>query len=317
MIIIPSRKFIEGELPEIKVGLEGWYGMQAIKRGRVVREYWFPEHNLITDLGLDRIGSAGANSIYRYMHVGLGTANPDGAQVQLSNFLANVTTSQPTTTSGNSGAPDFYAWRRFEWTSGIGDLGNNILTEIGVSGQTGNGLLFSRDLIRDAEGDPSSFPIQDDEQFRGIYELRIYAPQSDNPASVMIGANPHDTITRALDVNSGNWGAVNPGQVGVNFAANTIVGHSQAYSGDLVAITATNPSGSLGSATSVSTQDYNNGDHYRDRTTVWGISTGNGNIRTVTQGFNCCKFQVRYDPVIEKTSDQTLVLNQRVSWARK
>lgn len=317
MIIIPSRKFIEGELPEIKVGLEGWYGMQAIKRGRVVREYWFPEHNLITDLGLDRIGSAGANSVYRYMHVGLGTANPDGAQVQLSNFLANVTTLSPTTTTGNSGAPDFYAWRRFEWTSGIGDLGNNILTEIGVSGQTGNGRLFSRDLIRDAEGDPSSFPIQDDEQFRGIYELRIYAPQSDNPASVMIGANPHDTITRALGVNSVQWGLASPVQSAVNFAADAFASSSQAYSGDLVAITATNPSGNLGSATSVSTHAYNNGSHYRDLTTVWNISTGNGNIRTVTQVFNCCKFQVRYDPVIEKTSDQTLVLNQRVSWARQ
>src|SRR5690554_2414719 len=220
MIIIPSRKFIDGELPVIRVGLEGWYGMQAIKRGRVVREHWFHEHNMITDLRLDRIGSEGANSVYRYMHVGLGTANPDSAQVQLSNFLASIT-SQPTTTNGRSGAPDFYAWRRFEWTSGIGDLGNNILTEIGVSGQTGNGLLFSRDLIRDAEGDPSSFPIQDDEQFRGIYELRIYAPQSDNPASVMVGANSHDTITRALDVNGGQWNFVQPTQSTVNFAANT------------------------------------------------------------------------------------------------
>ena len=38
-IYIPSGRFLEGEIAEAKVGLEGWFTLRAIRRsGRVTRE---------------------------------------------------------------------------------------------------------------------------------------------------------------------------------------------------------------------------------------------------------------------------------------
>lgn len=315
-IITPGR-FIDGEAPEARCGLEGWFTLRAKDRwGRVRRERTFPTHNLITDLGLDRFGSENANSVYNRCHVGLGVTPPQVTDNQLANFLANVQTGSPSQTLGTAPAPDYYSWRRIEFTSAIGALGNNNLTEVGISGQNTNGLLFSRDLIKDSGGNPSAFPISDDEQLTVIYELRIYPPLSDSSETVSVGANTHDTLSRARNVTGGVWGLVASTQ-SVNNFSRAGSGHQGAYSGDLVAIDANQPSGSLGSASSGSVSDYNNGDHYRDVTNVWNIGTGNGDIRTVVFTVSCCSFQCQYDPPITKTSDQTLTLHQRISWGRR
>jgi len=323
-IYIPSGRFLEGEIAEAKVGLEGWFTLRAIRRsGRVTRERKFQVggcrelprfHNLITNLGMDRFGSVGANDLYTYCHVGTGTSTPSYTDTQLQNFLASI--SSPSTSSSNSGPPDYYSSLTRTWTSAIGALGNNNLTEIGISGQSANGLLFSRELIRDPNGNPAAFPISADEQLEVTYELRLYPNLVDVPATVTVGASSYDTITRPLGVTSGRWGAVTGPNV--NAARDTITsGAQRAYTGDLVPYTSTNPSGNLGDASSGATASYTNGSYYRDISNTWNISTGNGNIRVVTFKFGCAQFQVRFDPVITKTNTQVLTLHQRMSWARR
>lgn len=328
-IYIPSGRFLEGEVSEAKVGLEGWYTLRARRRsGRVTREHTFkaeacrelpPFHNLITDLGLNRFGSTSGNSLYTRCHVGTGTATPSVTDTQLHNFLAAVSTALPSEASGNSGPPDYYSYRTFTWTSAIGALGNNNLTEIGISGQNANGLLFSRELIRDSGGNPTAFPISNDEQLEVTYELRLYPNLTDVPATVMVGSNSHDTITRAIAVtNTARWAPVGAGSVLANAGwSGSAIGSNRAFSGDLVPYTDNTPSGNLGDASSGATAAYTNGTFYRDISNTWNISTGNGNIRTVTFGFGCAAFQVRYDPVITKLNTQVLTLNQRISWARR
>lgn len=325
-IYIPSGRFLEGEISEAKVGLEGWYTLRAIRRsGRVTREHTFkaeacrelpPFRNLITDLGLNRFGSTGASSVYSWCHVGTGTATPSVTDTQLQTFLAAVGTT-PATSIANSGPPDYYSYRRFTWTSTVGALGNNNLTEIGISGQATNGLLFSRELIRDSGGNPAAFPISDDEQLEVTYELRLYPNLSDVPATVMVGPNSHDTITRPIDVTTAaSWAPVNPLDSFANAALNS---PNVAYSGDLVPYTnsAGSLSGPLGAASSGATAPYTDGNFYRDVSNTWNISTGNGNIRVVMVSFRCATFQVRFDPVITKLNTQVLTLHQRISWARR
>jgi len=327
-IYIPSGRFVEGGLSEAKVGLEGWYTLRAIRRsGRVTRERTFkveacrelpPFHNLITNLGLNRFGSAGANSLYTRCHVGTGTATPSVTDTQLQNFLAAVSTSNPSEAVGNSGSPDYYSYRTLTWTSSIGALGNNNLTEIGISGQNGNGLLFSRELIRDSSGNPTAFPISSDEQLEVTYELRLYPNLTDVPATVMVGSNSHDTITRALKVNdAGIWGPLSVWVAAANASRGSQSDTNEAFSGDLVPYTGSVPSGRLGQASSGATATYTDGSFYRDISNTWDISRGNGNIRVVTVGFGCAAFQVRYDPVITKLNTQVLTLHQRISWARR
>lgn len=325
-IYIPSGRFLEGEVAEAKVGLEGWFTLRAIRRsGRVTRERKFKVgevrelprfHNLITNLGLDRFGWAGADVLYSSCHVGTGTATPSYTDTQLQNFLAAVGTT-PSSTTSNAGPPDYYAYRRFTWTSAIGALGNNNLTEIGISGQSANGLLFSRELIRDSNGNPAAFPISSDEQLQVTYELRLYPNLADVPATVTVGASSYDTITRPIGVNGSSWRLADPSAFNVNAERSPLAGTNRAFTGDLVPYTDAIPSGVLGDASSGATASYTSGSYYRDISNTWNISTGNGNIRTVTFKFACAQFQVRFDPVITKSNTQVLTLHQRMSWARR
>ena len=316
MIIIPARNIVESDPAHIPMGLEGWYSLRAIRGGRVVREIEFPTKNLITDLGLDRIGSESTANTYRYCHVGTGTTPPAPLDTQLANYLASVSASS-TTENGNSGTPDFYSWRRFTWVSNIGALGNNILTEIGVSGSTASGLLFSRDLIKDSAGNPSTFPISSDEQLAATYELRLYPPLGDVEAEVQIGSNTHDTITRAAVANSAQWGILTNTGSNVNFQASSSAGLTQVYEGDIGSITGL-PGGRTVNATSgtIDTLPYVNGSHYRDMSAGWSPATGAISVRSATFAFNCCRFQVQYDPPIPKQANEFLTLRQRVSWGR-
>lgn len=327
MIHVPSNRFIEGELSPAVVGIEGWFTLRAIRRsGRVTRERKFKVrsgasfHNLITTLGLNRFGSQTSNNLYCYCHVGTGTTPPADSDTQLVNFLANVTTSYPTPSSTNSGSPDYYSAMILRWTSAIGALGNNNLTEVGISGQTTNGLLFSRELIRDSEGGPTTFPIGSDEQLEVTYELRMYPKLTDTEATVTIGASSYDTVTKPLDVsNTSYWGPAQPGSFNNNTSVISGSTGTRVFTGEPVAITAgiNSISGALGETTSVSADSYTNDSFYRDGIATWDITTGNGNIRTAQFRFGCALFQTRYDPVIPKLNTQVLTLRQRIAWARR
>src|SRR5690606_10621883 len=122
-----------------------------------------------------------------------------------------------------------------------------------------NGLLFSRELIRDSNGNPAAFPISSDEQLQVTYELRLYPNLADVPATVTVGASSYDTITRPIAV-AGGWGAVTG--LNVNAARDgTTPGVQRAYTGDLIPYTSTNPSGNLGDASSGATASYTNGSY--------------------------------------------------------
>lgn len=324
MIYTPGRH-LEGEMSPVSMGVEGWFTLRARRRsGRVTRERSFRRsgtfHNLITDLGLNRFGTQSDTNLYRYCHVGTGTTPPANSDTQLVTFLGNVTTNAPVASKSNSGSPDYYSSLTLKWTSAIGALGNNNLTEIGISAQTTNGLLFSRELIRDSEGDPTSFPIDTDEQLEVTYELRIYPKLTDTEAEVTIGGTTYDTTTRPLAVSSSTyWGATQPGSGDVQAAIKGGFGNNIVFSGDLVAVTAaiSSISGHLGEATSVSSDSYTNDSFLRDGGAMWNVSTGNGDIKTVQLRYGCALFQTRYDPVIVKTNVQTLTLRQRIAWARR
>lgn len=325
MIHVPSNSHLEGEMSPLMLGVEGWFTLRAVRRsGRVARQRSFRAsgtfHNLITTLGLNRFGGEPAGNVYRYCHVGTGTTPPANSDTQLVAFLANLSTDYPATSQSNSGSPDYYSSLIMKWTSAIGALGNNNLTEVGISGQTTNGLLFSRELIRDSGGDPTSFPIDTDEQLEVTYELRIYPKLTDTEAEITIGSTTYDTITRPLAIsNTTYWCPVSPGA----FSGNTspVSGNTgiRLFSGDLVSITSAINSltGSLGETTSVSQDSYGNNNFYRDATATWDITSGNGNIKSAQWRFGCCVFQTSYDPVIVKTNVQSLSLRQRMAWARR
>lgn len=328
MIIITEKKFREASDPtHASVGVEGYYTLRARRRsGRVTREHTFkadrevgPFHNLVTTLGMNRLGSESAQNTYARCHVGTGTAAPDITDVQLANFLASVQNNNGVVTNGNSGTSPYYGWRRFVWTSAIGALGNSILTEIGISGQQANGLLFSRELIRDSIGNPTSFPIADDEQLEVTYELRFYVPLVDATGQITIGSQTHDVTTRARKATSVDWCPATGGTNNFTNSGVVTVTNAELYTVGIGPITSSEPSGSArnGKANSAATAAYTDGDFYRDHSQTYGPERGVGSNMSCTFSTSSSAFQTEFDPPIAKTDTQTLILHHRVSWARR
>lgn len=328
MIVTPSGKYMESDGLTLPVALEGWFTLKAIRRsGRVTRSLTFkqenrqagPFHNLITDIGLDRIGTQSSSfNIYLGMAVGLGTTPPSVLDTQLANFLGR--TGRDTSggeSRGSSGEPDYYGYLRLRYTFGIGQLGNNNLTELGACNTDGTVYQFSRELIRDSNGDPVAFPISSDEQLQVTYELRNYPPLVDaGPFQVMVGPNQHDVLVRASRVQvvgsfAPTGGNSSPFQISTNQSA------WQCDDRDMQSYNAPNIRSNQGAASSVSRIPYVAGSLYNEAATTYGASLGNRTYRTLIVTGNCFEFQTQYDPPIIKSNQQTLILNNRIAWARR
>lgn len=316
---INKNKYKEIEV-NASVGVAGIYTGMAVKPGvGVVRRFEMPCPNLITNLGMDALGSVPG---FSRMHLGTGTSAPAFTDTGLENFGVAVSGSNPVTDQGGSGASPHYGYTRMTWTSEVGGA-TGVWTEIGVGRTTSPGGLRSRALILDSVGNPTSFPVLADEQFVGTYELRFYAPSADAPATVTLGSQTYETVTRALRVtNSSSWapsvtGTSSDGAFQVltgSFGSNTAF-----YTGGMGAVTDHNPNGSIlsGGSSSRRSYGYTDGSHYRDFGVRIGAGAANGLIRTVRWLTISAAFQIEYNPVIEKLDDEELIVNQRISWARQ
>lgn len=311
MSMINLRRYVEVE-GHGRVGVEGFYTGRAIKNGVVMREFGckLPVPNLITNLGMDAIG---AGPSFTQMHLGTGTITPDVSQSSLAVFGVNIT--GPARTTGVSGASPYYGWQRSVFTSAVGAAAGS-WTEIGISNQAANGGLRSRALILDAEGMPVAFPVQADEQFQGTYEFRVYAPEIDSLATVTLGSKVYETTCRALNVLSPSYWAPDLFLTQRPFISRGSP-TSTLYTGGLAAVTAADPLGvGAGGGTNVNAS-YTNGSYHQDTSTRWGSGAAVGSRITWSKGLNAALFQIAYDPVIDKLSNEELILNLRTSWARR
>ena len=312
-IIVPGR-FMDIDTPSTPpCGVEGWFTLRAIRRGRVVRERTFK--NLITDLGLDKL-SGNASNCFQYFQAGIGTATPSVLDTTLANYIAgfgNTTSAYTSGASGTPGSAGYYLWTRVTGTSSIGAFGNNNLTEVGVGSQLATGNLYSRALILDGMGAPTTFPIASDEQLQITYEARLYPPSTDTLATVTVGASSFDTVTRPYRVNS-QWG-FDGHSVTYSFFGTANYSNAHNISTQAIGSQTATLSG-LSSSTNYSNTSYTNGNHYRDGGGVFGTSVV-GTFKTFVYQTGATWWQVGYTPDIVKTNIQELRLNQRVSWARR
>ena len=296
------------------VGVTGHFSGRAIKPGvGVVREFG-TSPNLITNVGMNALGSGGS---FIRMHLGTGTATPQFTDTGLQNFGVNVQANNGTAVYSSASVSPWFGEVRITWTSAVGGATGN-WSEIGISNQNTNGNLRSRALILDQIGSPTIFPVLADEQFQGTYTFRIYAPQSDVPASILLSSSPYSTVTRAIGVTSanaspGNWGPSI--QEADPFIANG--DNSRACTGPLVAVTDAQPAGVINNIPAGSSSAYAAGSHYRDSSYRWGSGAGVGTLRTFITAFVSARFQVEYSPTIAKLATEELIINQRVSWARR
>lgn len=314
------------------LGMAGEFRLQVYRPdGRCRHDTgFFP--NLITDIGLDQPGGV-SPSLQAAISVGTDNTPPTNSDTTLGTRVATSTSDQGsgyTASVGTPGDPDWYTAYTFIRRFGAGAAAGN-LAEIGVTASSTPWNCFSRALILDGGGSPTTLTVLSDEYLDATYRLRWYAGNilSDVEDTLTItGSGDHDIVLRRSDVDGGGnmwrpsftW---NAGQGGLASAC-------QVYNGSIGDITA-RPSGTGDGASSATNATYTPGNFYRDYSVVWGLDDGNvaggisavfitaggGRVAPGSGGSAAAAYQFSLDPVISKNDTQILTLNFRQSWARR
>jgi hypothetical protein len=212
------------------------------------------------------------------------------------------------------GSTPYNNTRTFVYRTTLGAL-NGSYSEVGVGWVTGS--MFSRALILDGGGSPTTISVASDEQVDIVYQLSVYPPLTDFVDTVTISGVGYDVTGRACVVNGTT--AVDGWQVATSAVAlNSGTNFHALYPGAIGAVT-TNPGG-IGQAGGVPTTDsYSNGSYTRAGSVLWGLTSGNavGGALAAKVPWTSWNFQYEFDPVIPKDSTKTLVLNYSTSWGRR
>ncbi len=277
---------------------------------------WFP--NEILNSGLNRWGTGAIITGCR-----VGTDGTAVDQVNQSNLLGHhartsTTSNENVTTFGTGTGPDPYymGWRQ-SWTFPVGAITGVPLAEVGIDFGFINGVdgqCWSRALIKNNLGAPTTLTVQATESLTVDYQLRMYIPTADVVASV----DGYTCTLRANNcTNTSYW--MPTGAYTFNRAVNmdSVVNKAKMYTGTIGDINAA-PSGTSTNATTVSTAAYSNGTYQKSGTAMWNaaaVVAGNS-VQSVVIPWSMGSFQIGFSPAIPKDNTKTLSITTTVQWGR-
>lgn len=297
----------------MNVGIGGYFKIEAVNTEtgeRRVLADWFK--NLITNQGLNRIGSG---TFLGAVLVGSGSTPPANTDTQLVSHIAS-TTNFLSYNSGYVAGPPFYVWRRIVARFAQGAAAGN-LSEVGVN-WTGAaaGELFSRSLIKDGNGNPTSITVLATEFLDVTYELRFYPPQTDVTFQATISGQTHNCTLRPSYVSetANAWGGVGSQAQFINNS------YFQAFTGSLGPVDGA-PGGtyfSPGNFT-ITNNAYSNNSYERTAALNFGLGDLNNaaGMKSFVFQTTLGTYQVEFVPNIMKDSSKLLTLNFRITWARR
>lgn len=299
------------------VGFEGYF--EVIKRkllpdGSVsgpIRIWSFK--NLITDYGLNRLGSTGGPAAF--FRLGSGSSTPLVTQTALDAQLG----SQSTTTGaiGAAAAAPYYGWARCSARFQAGNATGNI-SEIGLGATAAGADLWCRALILDTGGNPTTITKLADEIIDVNYEIRVYAPTGDVAGSILLGGVTYNTVSRASEVTTaGRIVSANFFTAGMNYGSQQ---PPMWYPGDIGNVTQ-QPSGAGMSAGSIAMDAYSNNSMERSYQVSLLVTDGNvaGGIKSVRfwLGSIFGTMQTSFTPAIPKDNTKTMSMRFKIGWARR
>lgn len=304
----------------IHTEISGFYRFEAVRlvggieiSRRIVAD-WFP--NLITDAGLEDMATL--DSYLGYCQVGAGNATPQVTDTALASKVA-YTTYRISSIGGAASISPYYTYVRNTYRFAEGAAAGN-LSEVGV-GKATSGGLFSRALILDGNGAPTTIQILSDETLDVTYELRYYPKTTDDTGQITLSGNiggDYNWIMRASRVTTWGFSAS-----GTNQGRASAPSGCLAYNGEIGDITSY-PSGTYQGAESISVLAYEANSKQRKFAVTWGLANANlsGGIRSIAMLMGIGYFQFRFgkvadDSPILKTSDDILSLTLYHSWGRK
>lgn len=301
----------------VAFGVEGIYSFKAVNAVTGVERdldgiISDESPNMVVDSGLNALGSE-TNTLARYCKVGTSSSPVLASQTALGNEVASTQTVQAQSGGCQATAP-YFSWGRITFRFGQGAAAGN-LTEVGISDN--NNALFSRALILDSGGNPTTLTILSDEYLDVTYELRFYQETADQNFVVTLYGVDYDVLARPANI-TGVF--TNPGGIITSYFYSHITYYYTTqyyyYNGVIGPITG-QPSGSSDSNyTGYGT--YVNGSLEKNFILSLGLNNGNlaGGIKSVYIKTHKADWQLQFTPAIPKDNFKTLVLNIYVSWAR-
>lgn len=297
----------------LHLGLSGEYRCRVYKSksGVMVQDTgWFD--NLILDSGLDEIGVQVANTIPRhteYIVVGSGSTAPAVGDLQLESEVARTAaaTSSP---SVSIDTVDRFATLQRSASFLSGSAAGN-LSEVGASrySSAGAGNLFSRSLIKDSEGSPTTITVASDEDLVVDYRYRIKQPTGGFAGSV-----PDSSLTYTGDIVGANgtswWGGTNEKWT-VTSTYTTFIAETA-----LRGITDSPDSGASNRVASITYDSYVGGSFQMGIELFWDTDSANNANQLLFISNNMCTFQVLFSDPITKTNVDTLRVGYTLSWGR-
>ncbi len=303
---------------DYKIKLSGHFTLvvhSEARGSRVVADF----DNIILNQGLDRL-AVGTSA--NYCQVGTGSTTPAVTQTSLASYLAN---SNDTSTVAEilsyvpGSTPYTQVIRTYRFGTGVAA---GTISEVGTAWSGTGSNLFSRALILDSLGSPTSITVLSDETLDVKYTFRIYSPTADVTGTIVIGGDTYNYILRAAEIDDATsfWNAsafLNNPMMQLSFSSNARIYPATSVLGATTVLpsgTATNSDGAPASST------YVPGNYWREAEATWGLTANPAG------GVACADFAISYttsgimkmsfSPVIPKDNTKTLKLKVRTTWAR-
>jgi hypothetical protein len=324
-------KTIEVELPKVRAGYEGWFtfetfeGVEFPKGSGQVFEFAGTRRrkahfkNIILNQGFNYVSTNG--NFAKEVAVGTGNTPETVNDTTLQNFTAGTSNSTSDTFTAQGSAP-YYGSQTWSWRFGEGQA-TAILAEAGIGSDNTsvNGSdLWSRALIKDGAGDPTTVEVTANEWLDVSYQLRLYPGQLvDDTGSVLISGDSHDYVLRNALVTSGNgWGAYLQDAFPRNDGLG-IFGKVYQVGGVLGPVTGL-PTGP--DSANFNTQvagGYSADSFNQDCTWSLGLSTGNfaGGFDAMTFYVNVGLIQMSLDPFVDKDEFKIFDFSVNYAWGNR
>lgn len=317
---------------KVPVGMAGIFHNVQVKRADGTVKFETGEFaNLILDQGLTRMVQLNSGNpitpiaCFTSCSVGTGNSPPAANQTALDNQVANTNIGDASVTAAGHNYDEGYIWSRYTYTFGLGAINNQNISELAI-GWGGGASIFSRALIRDAEGNPTSITILSDEQLIVTWEHRRYWPQEDIVGTIANVGNKGGTFQYTVrPARIDFWCIGGAGRSGLFFnraADSSYHASTPGYFNGSSELGALNgrPSGSGVYYANTHSWIAPEGNRARGRISL-GITQGNlsGGIGAIVYGMvtsstwnasqHYMSFQMAFDPPIPKTADDVLEID--------
>lgn len=292
----------------------GRYRLEVRRDGIIVDQTgWFD--NLITDSGLDYFaGAYQGGALAVSVHVGTGTTPPAVTDTELEALVATGSMRNSVSVTRQLSVLPYYISRVNVGSFGVGTVVGTI-SECGIGSHP---PLFSRSLIQDQNGNPTTLTVTAADELFMYYELRHYIDTTDFAVSFDANGVTQTGTGRVEEIDTWTMNRV-IGIIGLDQAGViAIVGATQ-----LAAVTSSIGGSPYVGSYGTAYQPYVMGSHER----LWQVTISgiNGTINAFsvrTETFSAYsvtgggRWQMLFSPGIPITGTQTMTLNGKLTWGR-